>query len=175
MAFHGGDTDPEKNLILRLSGRFFHPATEEAEGKFFVRKGWRLAPATLFPGLVVVELSDIIFAVDSIPAILAISTDPFIVYTSNVFAILGLRALYFALAGIMKMFHYLHYGLSFILTFVGVKMLIADYYKIPVSAALGVIAIIILGCILPSMIHERRLKAAQKDSNGLAEEQKKED
>jgi len=174
MAFHSVDADPEKNLILRLSRRFFHPATAEEEGKFFVRRGWRLAPATLFPVLIVVEVSDIIFAVDSIPAVLAISTDPFIVYTSNVFAILGLRALYFALAGIMKMFNYLHYGLSIILVFVGVKMLIADYYEIPVQAALGVIAVIILSCILPSMIQERKKKEAQDDSNDRAEEQKKE-
>ena len=96
--------------------------------------------------------SDIVFAVDSIPAILAITTDPFVVYTSNVFAILGLRALYFALAGVMEVFHYLHYGLSFILAFVGVKMLLADIYKIPVPVAPGVVAVILAGSVILSLL-----------------------
>jgi tellurite resistance protein TerC len=87
-----------------------------------------------------VETTDVIFAVDSIPAILAITLDPFIVYTSNVFAILGLRALYFALAGIMRLFHYLPYGLSLILVFVGIKMLLVDLYKIPIGISLGIVA-----------------------------------
>jgi tellurite resistance protein TerC len=106
----------------------------------------------LFIVLLVVETTDVIFAADSIPAILAITLDPFIVYTSNVFAILGLRALYFALAGIMQLFHYLHYGLSAILVFVGVKMLLADIYKIPVGIALGVVAGILLISVISSII-----------------------
>jgi tellurite resistance protein TerC len=96
------------------------------------------------------------FAVDSIPAILAVTLDPFIVYTSNVFAILGLRALYFALAGLMQLFHHLHYGLSLILVFVGVKMLIADFYKVPIGVALGVVAGVLAISIVTSLIWPRR-------------------
>jgi tellurite resistance protein TerC len=104
----------------------------------------------------VVETTDIIFAVDSIPAILAITVDPFLVYTSNVFAILGLRALYFALAGVMQLFHYLHYGLSAILVFVGAKMLLADVYKLPIGVALGVIAGILLISVIASVMRPRQ-------------------
>jgi tellurite resistance protein TerC len=106
--------------------------------------------------LLVVETTDLVFAVDSIPAILAITPDPFIIYTSNVFAILGLRALYFALAGVMKSFHYLHYGLSAILVFVGAKMLLADFYKIPIGVALGVIAGILIISVIASLAFPRR-------------------
>ena len=106
----------------------------------------------LFIALLVIESTAIIFAVDSIPAVLAITTDPFIVYTSNVFAILGLRALFVALAGIMQLFHYLHYGLSIILVFVGIKMLLAEIYRIPVGVALGVIASVLLVSIIASII-----------------------
>jgi len=105
----------------------------------------------LFVVLLVVETTDVVFAVDSIPAILAITRKPFIVYTSNVFAILGLRALYFALAGIMQYFHYLRYGLSAILVFVGLKMLSADFFKIPIGVSLSVIALILLISILASL------------------------
>lgn len=153
----GDDDKEEMNFILRVSSKFIHPASGEEESKFFVRHGRFFKPTSLFPVLIVVELSDVIFAVDSIPAIIGITTDPFIVYTSNVFAILGLRSLYFALAGIMRMFYYLNYGLSIILTFVGVKMLIADYFEVPIQAALGFIAIVILSCVLASMIRERNL------------------
>ena len=106
---------------------------------FFTRVDGRRAATPLFLSLLLVESADAVFALDSIPAILAITRDPFIVYTSNVFAILGLRSLYFALAGMMEMFHYLHYGLSVILIFIGIKMLLIDIYKIPVLASLGVV------------------------------------
>jgi len=106
--------------------------------------------------LVAVETTDIIFAVDSIPAILAITLDPFIVYTSNVFAILGLRALYFALAGVMELFHHLHYGLSAVLVFVGIKMLITDLYKIPVSIPLSVVAGILLISVMASIFDKKK-------------------
>jgi tellurite resistance protein TerC len=102
--------------------------------------------------LLVVEVSDLIFAVDSIPAILAVTSDPLIVYTSNVFAILGLRSLYFALAGTVQAFVYLHYGLAAILAFVGTKMLISDWYKIPVGWALGVIVLLLSASIVASML-----------------------
>ena len=106
----------------------------------------------LFIVLLVIETTDVIFAVDSIPAILAITTDPFIVYTSNVFAILGLRALYFALAGVMELFHFLNIGLAIILAFVGVKMLLSRFYEIPVSVALGVVILTLVITIAASII-----------------------
>lgn len=142
---------PEKNPILRLFCRFF-PVTKEMEGsKFFVKRNERLYATPLLIVLLVVETTDVIFAVDSVPAILAITLDPFIVFSSNVFAILGLRALYFALSGIMQMFHHLHYGLSLILVFVGVKMLIADFFKIPIGYALGFIAVVLAVSVATSI------------------------
>ncbi len=147
---------PEKNPIIKLFRRLM-PVTKEFDEKsrFFVRQGGILHATPLFVALLVVETTDVIFAVDSIPAILAITRDPFIVYTSNVFAILGLRALYFALAGIMQMFHQLHYGLSAILVFVGIKMLLADIYKIPIGIALGVVAGILFVSVIASILQPR--------------------
>ncbi len=115
---------PEKNPVLRLFQRLMPVTTEFHGTRFFVRQAGRLTATPLFVVLLLIETTDIIFAVDSIPAILAVTQKPFIVYTSNVFAILGLRALYFALAGVVRMFHFLHYGLSAILVFVGTKMLV---------------------------------------------------
>jgi tellurite resistance protein TerC len=145
------DVHPEKNFVFRIFRKIF-PVTENYEGdRFFVKKINKYFATPLFLVVVVIETTDIVFAVDSIPAILGITWDPFIVYTSNVFAILGLRALYFALAGIMKMFYYLHYGLSVILIFIGGKMLIADFYKMPVSIALGVVALVLALSVLFSV------------------------
>ena len=121
----------------------------------------------MFIVLIVIETTDVIFATDSIPAILAITTDPFIVYSSNVFAILGLRALYFALAGVMQLFHYLHYGLSAILVFVGAKMLLADIYKIPVGIALGVVASILFISIIASIVRPRKTDMVPEQPNPL--------
>jgi len=123
------------------------------KGKFFVKEKGTLYATPLFVVMIVIETSDLIFAVDSIPAVLAISNDPFIVYTSNIMAILGLRALFFALAGVMNMFEFLHYGLAAILVFVGVKMLIADFISIPIFVSLGVIFSILFVSILISIIH----------------------
>lgn len=131
---------PERNPVLRLARRLIPITRRYVDGRFFIRKMGRLLATPLFVVILVVETTDLVFAVDSIPAILAITRDPFIVYTSNVFAILGLRALYFALAGLVRLFHYLHYGLSIILVFVGAKMLISDFYKIPIGISLGVVA-----------------------------------
>jgi tellurite resistance protein TerC len=143
---------PERNPVLRLFRRFL-PVTESYEGDLFlVKRGARYMATPLLMVLIVVETTDVVFAVDSIPAILAITLDPFIVYTSNVFAILGLRALYFAVAGILRMFHHLHYGLSLILVLVGVKMLLADVYKIPVAVALGVLAGIVFLSVVASLV-----------------------
>ncbi|RME97134.1 MAG: TerC family protein [Chloroflexi bacterium] len=146
------DIDPEKNPVLKLVRRFVPVTPNYIEQKFFVKQAGRWLATPLFVVLVVIETTDVIFALDSIPAILAITTDPFIVYSSNVFAILGLRALYFALAGIMRMFHYLHYGLSLILVFVGAKMLLSDFIHIRPLWALGVIGSILLISILASVL-----------------------
>lgn len=137
------EVEPEKNPLLKLVRRIL-PITEGYEGdRFFVLRNKQLYATPLFVVLLVIESTDVVFAVDSIPAILSITTDAFIVYTSNIFAILGLRALYFALAGLMGLFRFLNYGLGFILAFVGVKMLVSDVVKIPIGVALGVIACIL--------------------------------
>ncbi len=147
---------PENNPVLKLFKRFM-PTTENYEGdKFFIKRAGKRLATPLFLVLLIVESTDIIFAVDSIPAILAISHDPFIVYSSNAFAILGLRALFFALAGIMGMFHHLHYGLAAILGFVGVKMLLTDTYKIPMGVSLGVIAGAIIFSVAASLLWPRK-------------------
>jgi tellurite resistance protein TerC len=132
------DENFEKKWAVQLFRRWFPVTPDYVNGHFLVRRErWDATPLLLV--LLVVESTDVIFAVDSIPAVLAITRDPFIVYTSNVFAILGLRSLYFALAGMMERFAYLHYGLSLILVFVGAKMILAEFYPIPVGIALGVI------------------------------------
>jgi tellurite resistance protein TerC len=147
----GKELHPERNPMLRLFRRAV-PTTDEYHGdKFFVRLDASTFATPLLVALLFVEISDLIFAVDSIPAILAITTDPFLVYTSNVFAILGLRSLYFALSGIVEMFHYLHYGLAAILTFVGGKMVAAEFYHVPIGVSLGVIAAILLLSITASI------------------------
>ena len=142
--------EPEKNPAVRLVRRFMNLTSSFEGQRFFLRKEGRLWATPLFLVLVVVETTDVIFALDSIPAIFAITLDPFIVYTSNVFAILGLRALFFLLAGVMGMFRYLKVGLSFVLCFVGVKMTIVDFYKIPIGVSLGVIGMILAISILAS-------------------------
>ena len=144
--------DPEKNPIVKLVRKMF-PVTESFEGdNFFVRRDNKLWATPLFVVVMLIEATDLIFAVDSIPAIIAISDDPFIVYTSNVFAILGLRSLYFALAGIEKYFTYLKYGLAAILVFVGVKMVIVDFYKIPVEISLIIISFLLAISMIASVV-----------------------
>jgi tellurite resistance protein TerC len=146
--------EPEKNPAVLLVRRFMKVTPDYEGQRFFIRRQGKLWATPLFLVLVVVETTDVIFAVDSIPAIFAITLDPFIVYTSNVFAILGLRALFFLLAGVMEMFHYLRVGLSFVLCFVGAKMLIVDFYKIPIGVSLGVVGGILLLSILASMLRQ---------------------
>jgi len=154
---------PERNPVLRLFRRWV-PVTEQYEGdRFFVLREGRRWATPLFVALLLVETTDVIFAVDSIPAILAITQDAYIVYTSNVFAILGLRALYFALAGFMKLFHYLHYGLSLILVFVGVKMLLVDVYKIPIAWSLAFIALVLAVSVALSLLRPKRERPAVID------------
>jgi tellurite resistance protein TerC len=161
----GEDINPEHNPVLRLFRRLM-PVTDDYEGdRFFVRRSGRLFATPLFVIVLVVETTDVIFAVDSIPAILAITLDPFIVYTSNVFAILGLRALFFALAGIIRLFHYLPYGLSLILVFVGIKMLLVDIYKIPISMALGTVAAVLVISVVASIIFPPRTEGTTSAVN----------
>jgi tellurite resistance protein TerC len=145
---------PEQNPVLKLVRRWMPVTPDYVGGNFFVRRTGLYATPLLMV-LIVVETTDVLFAADSIPAVLAITRDPFIVYTSNVFAILGLRSLYFALAGMMEAFHYLHYGLSVILMFIGVKMLLSSHLAIPTHIALGVVAgvlavSIVLSLLIPS-------------------------
>lgn len=154
--------DPNKNPLVRLFKRFF-PVSETMHGdRFFVKINAKIVATPLFVVLLLVEFTDLIFAVDSIPAILAISSDPFIIFTSNVFAILGLRALYFALAGITQYFHYIKYGLSAILVFVGVKMVIVDFYKIPVLMSLFTILGILFISVVASLLFPKKEVALSK-------------
>lgn len=151
----GMEVHPEKNPVLRVFRRWM-PVTEDYEGsRFFVRRE-ALYATPLFIILLVVETTDLLFAVDSIPAVLAITLNAFIVYTSNVFAILGLRSMYFALAGVMEMFEYLHYGLSLILIFVGGKMLVAHYYRVPTGITLAVVAGVLLVSGLASVVYPKK-------------------
>jgi len=148
----GVEVHPEKNPVLKFVRRFM-PVTEDYQGdRFLLKRDGRIYATPLFIVLLVIESSDVMFAVDSIPAILAITVDPFIVYTSNAFAILGLRALYFALAASMRLFHHLHYGLSIILIFVGVKMLLSYAYKIPVAIVLPVVFGVLLTSVIASIL-----------------------
>jgi len=152
------EQDPSRNIVLKFCRRFL-PLTESYEGKsFLVRREGRVLFTPLFVVLLVVETTDILFATDSIPAILAITRDPFIVYTSNVFAILGLRSMYFALAGMMKLFHYLNYGLSVVLIFIGAKMLLPERYHVPTWAALAVVAGVLGLSVLASVLFPKSEK-----------------
>ncbi|MDZ7715959.1 MAG: TerC family protein [Balneolaceae bacterium] len=145
------EVHPEKNPVIKLIRKFF-PITKNYHGpNFFIRRMGKLIATPLFVVLIVIETTDLVFALDSIPAILAITRDEFIIYSSNAFAILGLRALYFAVSGIMQLFHYLHYGLALILIFVGVKMTMAEFYHIPTPYALGFILVTLTASIVLSI------------------------
>jgi tellurite resistance protein TerC len=158
------EVDPEKNAIVKFFKRFL-PVTHTLHGnKLFVREGFLIHATPLFLVLVVIESSDLIFAVDSIPAILAISHDRFIVYTSNIFAILGLRSLYFAIAGIMGYFRFLKVGLAFVLSFVGLKMLGSFFHlEIPILYSLAVIISILLISILASVLIKEKKNSDQPE------------
>jgi tellurite resistance protein TerC len=159
------ELNPDQNILLRIFRKIM-PVTETYEGdKFFIRRAGRLLATPLFVVLLVVESTDLVFAVDSIPAIFAVTDNPFIVYTSNVFAILGLRSLYFLLAGVVDKFHYLKLGLSVVLVFVGIKMLIVDLYKIPVGLSLAFIATILTTSIVASLIRSRRIEKLEAATN----------
>ncbi|MEK7824386.1 MAG: TerC family protein [Candidatus Eisenbacteria bacterium] len=159
IASHDGpEIHPERNPVLRLLRRLF-PVTPGYEGsRFTVFRDGRRMVTPLLMVLVMVETTDLVFAVDSIPAVLAITRDPFIVITSNVFAVLGLRALFFSIAGLMRIFHYLPYGLSAILVFVGAKMMLSDLFHLPIAVALGVVGGILALSIVASILHPRPVK-----------------
>lgn len=154
--------NPEKNIVIKIFRRFF-PVTESFHAdNFFVRHAGKLMATPLFLVLVSVEFTDLVFALDSIPAIFAITPDPFIIYTSNVFAILGLRALYFALSGVMNLFYYLKFGLAAVLVFVGTKMVIIDFYKIPIGLSLRVVAMILVIAVVASIVRQRRGRVEER-------------
>ncbi len=156
LLFHrGAQVDPEKNPVLRMFRRLIPVTDDYVGGKFFVRRE-RLYATPLLLVLLVIETTDVIFAVDSIPAVLAITLNTFIVYTSNIFAILGLRSLFFALSSLMDMFKYLHYGISCVLVFVGFKMLVLHYYAIRTDVSLAVIGGILLITIVASALHRKQ-------------------
>jgi len=154
----GEKINPEDNPLIKLVRRFI-PVTPEFRGdRFFVKEAGKWLATPLLLVLIMVETTDLIFAVDSIPAIFAVTQDPFLVYTSNVFAILGLRSLYFLLAGVMDKFHYLKLGLAVVLTFVGVKMVLIDIFKIPIFMSLGVIAGVLIISVVASLVRSKRLE-----------------
>jgi tellurite resistance protein TerC len=149
----GAKVHPDKNPVIRVFRRII-PVTDDASGKFFVRRD-RLHATPLLLVLLFIETTDLIFAIDSIPAVLAITLNTFIVYTSNIFAILGLRSLFFALSSLMDAFKYLHYGISCLLVFVGFKMLVSHYYVIRTDVSLGIIGGILLLTIAASVLHRK--------------------
>jgi tellurite resistance protein TerC len=158
--------EPNRNPVVRLFERWV-PMTREYHGqRFMIRTNGQTRATLLLLVLIVIETTDVIFAVDSIPAIFAVTQDSFIVYTSNVFAILGLRSLYFMLAGVMQMFVYLKFGLSLVLCFVGAKMLLSDIYKIPIGASLAVIGTVLLLSIVASWWSQRKSALTPRSYEG---------
>lgn len=155
------DHDLEKSWVITWTKKIFPTSPHFHGDKFFIKEAgkWMITP--LFITLIFVEFSDLVFAIDSIPAIIGITNDPFLVFTSNVFAILGLRSLYFALKGFADMFHYLKYGLAIILMFIGVKMLIVKYYHMPIAVTMSVIFSVLLLSVLVSIISNRKKLAGK--------------
>ena len=159
---------PERNPAVRLFQKYIPMSNQYAGASFWVRQGGRSYATPLMLVLVVVEATDLVFAVDSIPAIFAVTLDPFIVYTSNVFAILGLRSLYFLLAAAMKKFHYLSLGLGLVLSFVGVKMLVSGIYPIPISVSLAVVAAILGAAVGASLLRRPKQREVAPEADGTS-------
>lgn len=155
---HGAEIHPESNPLLRLFRKVFRVTKNYEGGKFFIHRGGLRYATPLALVLLVVETTDVLFAVDSIPAVLAVTREPFIVYTSNVFAIMGLRSLFFALSGMLDKFHYLHYGLSLILVVIGLKMMVSNYVEIPTLIALTTVAGILMLSIGLSLVFPQKQK-----------------
>ena len=150
---------PERNLALRIFRKAFRVTPEYHGDKFLIREAGALIATPLLVTLIVIETTDLVFATDSIPAILGITTDPFIVYSSNIFAILGLRALYFVLAGLMDLFRYLHYGLAVVLVFIGGKMVAENWIEIPIGISLGIVAGVLIVSIVISLLRRESKEA----------------
>ncbi len=159
--------DPKDSRVLRWFRKIVRVTHDYESDRFFVPRpdGWFATPLALV--LVLVESTDVLFATDSIPAVLAVTRDPFIVYTSNVFAVLGLRSLYFALAGMMEIFHYLHYGLAVILMFIGAKMLVSHYFPVPIHVALAVVAAVLAISIAASLLFPKKHLQETGSGSGL--------
>ncbi len=153
------EIDWEKHPVIKLIRKFINILPDYKGKNFFTKRNGTIYATPIFLTLLLIESSDIVFAVDSIPAIIAITRDPFIIITSNIFAILGLRALYFSLAGIVDLFVYLKYGVALILFYVGVKMMISDFYHIPTPVSLGLIITLLAGSIILSLIHRNKMQA----------------
>lgn len=160
---------PERNPIYRLFARMVRSVPDYRGPRFWVREGGRLAATPLLLVLIAIESSDLIFAVDSIPAIFAVTKDPFIVFTSNIFAILGLRSMFFLLASVMHRFHYLKTGLALVLAFVGSKMLLAGIYPIPIAVSLAVVAALITGAVVLSLLIPNRTTDPAIDTSAVAD------
>jgi tellurite resistance protein TerC len=164
----GEEVDPKKSLVYRLFTRAFHISDNIGDGHFFAKENGRWAPTRLLLVLVVIEATDLLFAVDSIPAVLAVTTDPFIVYSSNIFAVLGLRALYFLLAGWMARFRYLNVGLAFVLAFIGLKMIGSQLsLKLPAALSLGVVGGILTIAVVGSLWADARDKRREREERAL--------
>ena len=158
--------DAEQNVMMRTARRFLRVTREYHGQRFFTIQDGRRYATPLFLVLLLIEFTDLVFAVDSIPAIFAVTTNPFLVYTSNVFAILGLRSMYFLLAGIVHQFAYLKYGLALILVFVGFKMVLVDMVRIPIFVSLGVIAVTLTLSIIASLFYPPKLKSIIDETQG---------
>ncbi|MEO8274838.1 MAG: TerC family protein [Thermoanaerobaculia bacterium] len=168
LLFAGDESiDPERNPVLLLCKRFLPVTTEYQGERFFVREAGKLMATPLFLVLVVVDVIDVVFAVDSIPAIFAVTRDPFLVFSSNIFAVLGLRSLYFLLADLMGKFHYLKYGLGLVLAFVGLKMLASHWWHMPIVLSLVVILALLAGAVLASWLFP------PKDGGSAGEQEQK--
>ena len=159
--------DIGRNPILRLCKRFLPTTDQYGEGNFTLKIDGKRYVTPLFIVLLIIETSDVLFAFDSVPAILGITLNPFIVYTSNIFSILGLRALYFALAGCMVIFHYLNQGITLILIFIGAKMLVSGFIEVPAIIALGIIVLILAGAIALSLIRPQNKSSQEKPQSKI--------
>jgi tellurite resistance protein TerC len=151
-----GEIHPERNPLMNFVSKYMRMTKEYHGSKFFVTQGGKKLATPLLAVLIMIETTDVVFALDSIPAIFAITRDPLIVYTSNIFAILGLRSMFFLLQGVMKRFVYLHYGLAIVLTFVGAKMMLADIFHISIGLSLAVVGVVLLASILASLYRTAR-------------------
>jgi len=163
----GTEVHPERNPVLKLMRKLLPITRDYVEGHFFTRVDGRLLATPMFVVLIMVETTDLVFAIDSIPAIFGITTSSFIIYSSNIFAILGLRALYFALAGVMDLFHYLHYGLAAVLVFIGAKMLAAEawHFHLGIGWSLGIVGAILAIATIASLLKPGEPKALESSAS----------